>query len=657
MVTVSRAVKVRVVMSLVLCAINGWFCTARAQTNSWTNSASGNWEDPSWSSGQLPGINQTILFTNEVSKTLTITSSTAQSFPATLNVDSVTISAPPGSSNTLVLTNVPPQTPLTVQSLTLAQDCSMALFSSALQLNGPNGLGMQVGGEFTQTDSTVAGNQVNVGYIGPGIYNLNSGTIAVSHLWVGYSGVVNQNGGTNAFGITHLEGGEYIQNDGYFGGTIYFTQNGTFRQRRGILNTPVTITLGNYFLEGGINYGGVSFPYSGSSSLGVGQFVQSGGTNFGGINLGGFYGGGVYTMSNGISHGGISVGARALFNQLGGVQMCETQGVLVGSDIISDRGGTGFIEGTLEKEGGMLSCAGMSIYGRCYLWGGTNLVSGTVIVSGPFSSFISGGVLCASNFFAGSSLAYGTVSPARVSGTTIITNQIDVAGGSYDGGFSGGGDLTVSNIVVTGSTFSFNGNSLNQSGTINLTNGNLNFSGTGAYHLGQLQLDASGSSILGFSSDQCVLRFMNSSGVSWSTEAVLNVQSWSGSLYGGGAQRIAFGTNDSALTQQQLSQIQFQNPGGLPPGNYPARILATGEIVPDTGAPLPPTANLVPSTNGSMHLSIGGDIGQTYAIETSADLMHWSPWTNQYNASGTMTLDDDDATNRPQRFYRAHLLP
>ena len=150
---------------------------------------------------------------------------------------------------------------------------------------------------------------------------------------------------------------------------------------------------------------------------------------------------------------------------------------------------------------------------------------------------------------------------------------------------------------------------------------------------------------------------MNSSSLNWSTEAVLNVQSWSGSLYGGGAQRIVFGTNDSALTQQQLSQIQFQNPGGLTPGNYPARILATGEIVPDTGAPLPPTANLVPSTNGSMHLSIGGDIGQTYAIETSTDLMHWNTWTNQYNASGTMTLDDDDATNRPQRFYRAHLLP
>ena len=30
---------------------------------------------------------------------------------------------------------------------------------------------------------------------------------------------------------------------------------------------------------------------------------------------------------------------------------------------------------------------------------------------------------------------------------------------------------------------------------------------------------------------------------------------------------------------------------------------------------------------------------------------------NRPLTAGTMTLDDDDATNRPQRFYRAHLLP
>jgi len=92
------------------------------------------------------------------------------------------------------------------------------------------------------------------------------------------------------------------------------------------------------------------------------------------------------------------------------------------------------------------------------------------------------------------------------------------------------------------------------------------------------------------------------------------------------------------------------------PGNYPARILATGEIVPDTGAPLPPMANLSGSTNGTMHLSIGGDVGETYTIEVSTNLVNWTWWTNQFNSNGTISIFDC-ATNSPQKFYRAHVAP
>ena len=59
----------------------------------------------------------------------------------------------------------------------------MTMLSSALVLDGPNGVGLQVGGELTQTDSVVSGRQVNVGYIGPGIYNMESGILDVSNLW------------------------------------------------------------------------------------------------------------------------------------------------------------------------------------------------------------------------------------------------------------------------------------------------------------------------------------------------------------------------------------------------------------------------------------------------------------------------------------------
>jgi hypothetical protein len=53
-----------------------------------------------------------------------------------------------------------------------------------------------------------------------------------------------------------------------------------------------------------------------------------------------------------------------------------------------------------------------------------------------------------------------------------------------------------------------------------------------------------------------------------------------GSLHGGGAQQIIFGSNSDALTVQQVSQIQFHNPSGMAAGIYPARLLDTGEIVP-----------------------------------------------------------------------------
>ena len=126
-------------------------------------------------------------------------------------------------------------------------------------------------------------------------------------------------------------------------------------------------------------------------------------------------------------------------------------------------------------------------------------------------------------------------------------------------------------------------------------------SASGIQRLGQLQLGQT-NSILSLPTNSCNLQFRDSSSLSWASNSFLNIQNWSGSLYGGGPQQIIFGTNSAALTPQQLSRIQFHNPAGLPTTNYPARILATGEIVPDTGAPLPPMANLVCATNGLMQL-------------------------------------------------------
>jgi hypothetical protein len=220
-----------------------------------------------------------------------------------------------------------------------------------------------------------------------------------------------------------------------------------------------------------------------------------------------------------------------------------------------------------------------------------------------------------------------------------------------------GGQLIVSNIDVEQDNFGISGTVIKQTGTLTLGGVSTLLPGPGTYTFGPL-IAKSGVIVLE-TNVNCQIHFGDSSS---QERCALNIRNWSGSIYGGGAQQIIFGTNAAALTAQQLGGIIFQNPAGkLPPspfidGLYLARILATGEIVPDTGAPLPPRVNLG-SSNGVMHLSVGGDIGQNYAIDVSTDLVHWLTWTSQWNTNGTISIEDDGATNCQRRFYRAHAIP
>jgi hypothetical protein len=43
--------------------------------------------------------------------------------------------------------------------------------------------------------------------------------------------------------------------------------------------------------------------------------------------------------------------------------------------------------------------------------------------------------------------------------------------------------------------------------------------------------------------------------------------------------QIFFGSDSTALTQAQLSQIKFANPSGFNPGTYSAALLNNGELV------------------------------------------------------------------------------
>lgn len=629
----------------------GWTLIAAAQANSWIGGASGNWEDiASWSLGQPPGTNESIYITNAGWKAVAINPNTVANYPQAMTVNSITVSSPTNSSNTLLMNYAGTQTPLTAQTITVASNSALTLFSSALNLNGPTGSGMSIGGEVDQNDSIVSGNAVAVGNIGPGVYNLNSGTFTMSDLFIEGSGVFNQNGGTNTTSILHLDSGQYVFSNGVLNAAVYF-YGGTFRQRGGTLSMDANISNGSYALEGGEFDGNMVLP-TGSGNASV---LQTGGTNSGSLQIG-QAGWGTYTMSNGVLHAAsISVGVRGSFTQYDG-QITVTGAVSASQGQVSP----GFIVyGVVTLGGGALSAAAMNIDGNYTQTGGTNIVGGDITIYPDAHGFLnlSGGLLCDNNVNVGASWVGGY---NQSGGVHIVTNLLSIGGNTFAlwNGFTlSGGQLIVSNLALTAlAKFTVTGGTILQSGTFSISDANLSF-GSGSWQLGPMQLAGSTNSFLTFLSNSCLVQFAASSSLAWSNAAVLTISNWHGSLYGGGIQRIVFGNSSSALTSQQLSQIYFQSPAGLAAGSYPTRILPTGEIVPNSGASLPPLVALANQPSGAKQISVQGDIGSNYVIQISSDLLHWTPWTNRVNTNGTISVIDTAATNYPARFYRAVQLP
>lgn len=632
-----------------------------AQANSWTNATSGNWEDPYWSLGALPGTNQDIMLTNAGWKALAIDPNTSQNFPQTMTVNSITISSPSNSYNTLLLNYSGAVTPLTVESLTVESNSAMTMLSSALELDGPNGVGMQIGGVFNQNDSLVTGNQINVGYIGPGIYNMSSGILDVSNLWVGggFDGVFNQTGGTNDTGIVGIDpGGTYNLSGGDFNATVYANGNSAFHQTGGSINQPLTIFQGTYLFDGGFDYAGVVAPIGNGEGFPFPHalVIQTGGTNFGALNVGS-NGVGNYVLSNGCSYlESLNIGPEGFFQQFGGTLIITNTLSSWGDYINND---PTWSAGTYQLNGGLLKAGAMALANGYNQYGGTNIITGDITVGSFFYGdelWLQNGLLAANN------LTAQVDGVRQIGGIMIITNQLTIDGDGTMAYFGPdldvtGGELIVSNIDVERGNFAISGTILKQTGTLTLGQTSSLLPGSGTYTFGPLSPD--GSVALGTNMD-CQIHFADSSSQPWS---VLIVKNWSGSIYGGGAQQIIFGSNSAALTSNELSHIEFWSPAGLPPSSLPAgiylaRILSTGEIVPDTGAPLPLKMVVGGAlSNGAMPLSIQGDIGQKYEIDVSTDLVNWIVWTDQSNSTGTISITDSDATNFPQRFYRARVLP
>ena len=223
--------------------------------------------------------------------------------------------------------------------------------------------------------------------------------------------------------------------------------------------------------------------------------------------------------------------------------------------------------------------------------------------------------------------------------------------------------MNVSNLVINPrGVFKRTGGTVNQSGLLTVRAGTMHL-GLGEQRFGQLQLQAEEgytNSIWYFPTGSCTVRLPASSNQPWSALATLLIKNWAGSVFGNGLQQIYFGSSAGALTGQQLDRILFENPPGLPPGVYTARLLDSGELVPDEIPPtgrVPPRLQLLPQADGVVEVIVQGEIGAHYSIERSSNLLNWADWTNGVAGNGTFSARDSEALPAAMRYYRAMLLP
>jgi hypothetical protein len=133
------------------------------------------------------------------------------------------------------------------------------------------------------------------------------------------------------------------------------------------------------------------------------------------------------------------------------------------------------------------------------------------------------------------------------------------------------------------------GGSVDVSGKFSMDNGTCLVQGQN-YRLGKLLILRTGAlsrfhdgpqvCSFDFQPGPVMVRFLDSHELSAEWSGFLALTNWRGSISGGGVHQFFVGTTPQGLGSVQLARIVFVNPGGALSGSYPARILATGEVVP-----------------------------------------------------------------------------
>ncbi len=394
----------------------------------WKSPTSGFWADgTNWSGNLPPDITSFIQITNANTKTVTIDAATPA---AILTVQMLTMSAPPGQTNTLLLSDAGTNNPLVFQTgLQLDDGAAIRITNSALVVEIPifhadlDGSLTLDSGWLTFSDNT---STARVGRATSGRLIINGGTVQAGTMTVG--------GLTNSQGLVSMTGGNLDISSLFSIGRNPST-TGTVALLGGQLSVPNDDTrIG----DSGVGQMIVSNATATLTNLVIGRDPLSAGT----LTL---QNGGVVVLSNDLTIARFS-GSTGIVTVAGGQLMASSMKILVGRE--------GAAQMTIS--GGGVQASRLLV-----------AANPTNTVSGSFS--MSGGDLSLSSELLVGSLSLATGEILITGGAITATNSTGAGDVSVPSGnlTLNGGTITTDSLLLTNSAgrMVFNGGVLSTRGT------------------------------------------------------------------------------------------------------------------------------------------------------------------------------------------------
>jgi hypothetical protein len=580
---------------------------AANETNSWTKPTSGYWEEPYWSTGQLPSItNGPILFTNPGWKALAIGGNTTANYADHLRIKSLTIDAPVDSHNLLLLNWAGLLVALHPDALYVGTNGSLDSHFSAIDAGTATLNGTATFADFGQSRF----GQLQLGQNAPAELDLSNGWFSAEHLIVARGGPssFNQSGGSNQVsaadgtgrasiggrGVYNLSGGDFkatfidlSPTQPRFGRPLDLSTAARLNVTAGRAEVQRQLTIGgftDYDYQPGVMDLSGGFFKGGDILVIQGQVTQTGGTNqvtqlslspaeYDAVN---------YVMNGGrLESARVSLGyassalgffSYGVFTQSGGVHSNSQSIMAVGTYIDPENQ---VFNGTYFLAGGTLFSPGIGLDGgRFDQSAGSNYAQRVSLTNGG-SYVLSGGTLITSNTIV-EDYARPAIRPrfTQTGGEHRVKRLLWLdSGGVY---VLQGGVLSADMISIrAGTEFHLEGGTVSSNNLVEIDGGIMFLNGN--YSLGWLEFNGTGT--IDFQSGSSIVHFTKVGYPPPALDGGLVIKNWKGSAQSPGRDQFYIDSIDQYISSR-LRSMTFVDPAGYPPGNYPARRKPSGEIVP-----------------------------------------------------------------------------